>query len=165
VIVHRINLILTFLALLLPAVGSRCAETPPEIFLGKPFSIHLSFETDMAMVDENGVCSFKPAGQGKPLRFKFVPGVANTNLVSLESVERPGCYLRHFFTRLKVDLVPEKAIFAPDATFEVRPSPTGNGLRLRSFNYRDCYIGATHSKKAFIIPDPAPESVALDIVY
>lgn len=152
-------------ALVRPVNVGWAAEPPVEIFLGKPCSIHLAFDTELAMVDDNGLCSFKPAGKGKALRFKMVPGLANTNLVSFELIERPGCYLRHFFTRLKVDPVPEKAIFAADATFEVRSSPTGSGLRLRSSNYRDCYVAATHTKKAYVVPDPDPEAMALDIVY
>ena len=39
------------------------------------------------------------------------------------------------------------------------------GLRLRSFNWRECYIAATFSKKAFIVPDPDPEAMAMNIVY
>lgn len=149
----------------LSPANCRAAEAPPEVFLGKRCAIHLSADTELAIVDDNGFCSFKRGSESKPIRFKIVPGLANTNLVSFESVDRPGCYLRHFFTRLRVDLVPEKAIFAADATFEVRASPTGTGLRLRSFNYRDCYIAATFTKKAYIVADPHPEAMALDIVY
>jgi len=144
----------------------RGAETPPTIILGKTCSIHLAFDTELAIVDDNGFCSFKRAAEAKPLRFRLVPGLADTNMVSLESVDRPGHYARHWFSRIKVDPKPDKdPLFRPDATFEVRPGSEGNGLRLRSFNWRDCYIGATHTKKAYIVPDPSPEAATIDIIY
>lgn len=151
----------------LTSAACRGAETPPEVFLGRQCAIHLSADTELAIVDDGGFCSFKPASEAKPLRFKIVPGLADTNMVSFESADRPGVYLRHFFSRLKVDPKPPRPepFFPADATFEVRPSRTGQGLRLKSFNFRDCYIAPTFTKKAYIVPDPDPEAMALDIVY
>lgn len=155
------------LVLGLASAVCRAAETPPEVFLGKRCAIHLSADTELAIADDNGFCSFKPAGEAKPIRFKIVPGLADTNMVSFEAADQPGFYLRHFFSRLKVDPKPPRPdpFYPGDATFEVRPSRTGMGLRLRSFNWRECYVAATFTKKAYIVPDPDPEAMALDIVY
>lgn len=155
------------LVLGLTSTVCRAAETPPEVFLGKRCAIHLSADTELAIADDNGFCFFKLTSAAKPLSFKIVPGLADTNMVSFELADRPGFYLRHFFSRLKVDPKPPRPepFFPADATFEVRPSRTGQGLRLKSFNYRDCYIAATFTKKAYIVPDPDPEAMALDIVY
>jgi hypothetical protein len=145
---------------------SHAAETPPAIIFGKACTIHLAFDTELAIVDDKGFCSFKRSAEAKPLRFRLVPGLADTNMVSLEAVDRPGHYARHWFSRIKVDPKPDKdPFFRSDATFEVRPGLEGNGLRLRSFNWRDCYIGVTHTKKTFIVPDPSPEAATLDIIY
>lgn len=158
------GLAISGLGLLLAEVNA--AETPPEIILGKPCSIRLAFDSELSIADDKGFCSFKRTVDAKPLQFRLVPGLADTNMVSLESVERPGHYARHFFGRIKIDPKPEKdAFFRADATFEVRPGVDGSGLRLRSFNWRDCYIGATHTKKTFIVPDPSPEAATIDIIY
>lgn len=101
------------------------------------------------------------------MRFKMVAGLADTNLVSFESVDRPGFYLRHFFFRLKIDRKPDNRdpVFLGDATFEVRSNRAAGGVRVRSFNYRECYVAVTYTKKAYIVPDPNPEAMGLEIIY
>ncbi len=143
------------------------AEAPPEVVHGQPCAIHLSSSMDLAIADDGGLCSFRPASESKPLRFMIVSGLADTNLVSFESLDRPGFFLRHFFFRLKLERKGERPdpILNADATFELRPVRTGEGLRLKSFNYRECYVAASHTRKAYIVPDPSPEAMVLTLVY
>lgn len=153
--------------MLLFLAPAESAEVVPEVVMGQACSIHLASETEYAVAEEAGFCSFRRGEDSKPLRFKIVPGLADTNLVSFESLDRPGTYLRHFFFRLKLDRKPDVSdpIFRGDTTFEVRPSRTGDGLRLRSFNYRECYVASTFTRKAYIVPDPNPEAMVLTLVY
>ncbi len=147
--------------------SAAAAEPPPEIIPGQPCTLELALEPGVALADDAGFVSFRRSADAKALRFKIVPGLANTNLVSFESVERPGFFLRHFLFRLRVDQKPEppNPLFHGDATFEVRPSQIGAGVRLRSFNYRDCYVAVTHTRKAYIVPDPDPEAMAIHVAY
>ncbi len=157
---------LVFVFVCIAAWNVRGAD-PAEVVRGQSCAIHLTSEIDLAIADDGGLCSFRPSGEAKPLRFKIVPGLADTNLVSFESVEHPGLYLRHFLFRLRLEQKPERPdrAFNGDATFEVRPARKGEGVRLRSFNYRDFFVAATYTRKAYLVPDPSPDSMVLTLVY
>src|SRR5689334_17302905 len=47
------------------------AGKPATIVPDQPCSIYLAIESDLALADDNGLCSFKPANENKPLRFKI----------------------------------------------------------------------------------------------
>lgn len=74
-------------------------------------------------------------------RWRLVPGLADANAVSFESVGFPGYYLRHVNFKLVVNKNDSTAAFKNDATFY-----KANGLAdagwtsFRSFNFPDRYI-------------------------
>ena len=149
----------------LPLVNA--AQSPVLYEIGKPFEIHLASDTNLVLCVENNVCSWKLAGQGTPLRLSFTNGLANARMASIEVVGQANIFLRHFEFRLRTTPMPARRdpFFEADATFEVLPGVMPGSVRLRSFNFRDAFVGRTHSSKACIIPDPHPDTANLVVVY
>jgi hypothetical protein len=154
-------------AFLAPYLALSAEAAKPLIEMGKTFELHMTFNDDLVLSAENGVCSWKPAKDAKAVRLKFVEGLADPKLISLESADVPGNFLRHFQLRLRIAPEPRRAdfIYNADSTFLVQPSPTTRGICLRSFNFREAVIASTYQKKACVVPDPMPEEAALTIVY
>jgi hypothetical protein len=78
------------------------------------------------------------------MQFRVVPGLANSNQISFESVNFPGYYLRHYNYKLYVNQNDDTALFAKDATFK-RVSGLGNssGYSYQSNNFPTRYIKVT----------------------
>jgi hypothetical protein len=159
------NFVLTLLCVLSPSI--RAAEPKVLYEMGKPFEVHLASNTNLVLSIENNFCSWKPMGTGTPVQLKFTRGLADPTQASLEVAEQPNVFLRHFLLRLRTSPMPTRRdpLFEGDATFAVQPGSTENAIMLRSFNFRDAYVGRTHSQKAYVIPDPAPASAELVIIY
>lgn len=90
-------------------------------------------------------------GQGRidPLPFdpqadsqwKLVPGLADPNDVSLESVNYPGSYLRHSSFNVVLNANDGSAQFAADATFKKVPGLANTSWSsFQSYNFPDRYI-------------------------
>jgi hypothetical protein len=90
-------------------------------------------------------------GQGRidPLPFdpqadaqwKVVPGLADPNDVSFESVNHPGSYLRHSAFNLVLNANDGSSQFAADATFTKVPGlASSSWSSFQSFNFPDRYI-------------------------
>lgn len=75
------------------------------------------------------------------MQFRVVPGLADSNSVSFESVNFPGYYLRHYDYKLYVNQNDDSAVFAKDATFKrVRGLGNSNGYSYQSNNFPSKYI-------------------------
>ncbi|MBW2363794.1 MAG: AbfB domain-containing protein, partial [Deltaproteobacteria bacterium] len=73
--------------------------------------------------------------------FRLVPGLANRNLVSFESVNFPGYYLRHQGFRIKLARGSNNDLFRKDATFKRVPGlANGSMVSFESYNYPGHYI-------------------------
>jgi hypothetical protein len=73
--------------------------------------------------------------------FKVVPGLANQQCISFESVNVAGTFLRHQGYRLKANQNDNTALFQADATFCPKPGLAGsNSVSFASFNYPNRYI-------------------------
>ncbi len=74
-------------------------------------------------------------------RWRVVPGLADSSGISLESMSRPGYYLRHRDYQLVLERFDENPPFMEDATFYVEdPGPVGGVISLRSRNFPDRYV-------------------------
>ncbi|WP_235997399.1 AbfB domain-containing protein [Nocardiopsis coralli] len=72
--------------------------------------------------------------------WQFVPGLADDQCYSLESVDRPGEYLRHYESRVSLESEDGSDTFAEDATWCAVPGQEGDGVSLRSYNYPDKFL-------------------------
>lgn len=94
-----------------------------------------------------------PRGLIVPLRLKIAPSRDFPACVSLESATRPGYFLRHQNSRLKVNQVGCDAWFTRDSAFYLIRNSDGT-LSFRSYDYPEQYISVTASKNLYISTDP-----------
>ena len=94
--------------------------------------------------------------------FNIVPGLADSDGVSLESVNFPNHFLRHQDFRLKLHNLadPNDGLFRADATFyRVRGFADPDGVSYRSFNFPDHYI-RHRDFHLFVEPENSPNLAA-----
>lgn len=72
--------------------------------------------------------------------WRFVPGLADDQCLTLESVDHPGEYLRHKASRVSREPADGSGLFDQDATWCAVPGLSGEGISLRSYNYPDRYL-------------------------
>jgi hypothetical protein len=71
----------------------------------------------------------------------MAPGLADSQLVSFESVNYPGHYLRHQDFRLKLQKSDGSQLFRQDATFKLGPGlADGSWSSFESINYPGHFI-------------------------
>ncbi len=74
-------------------------------------------------------------------QFRVVPGLADPDAISLESVDIPGSYLRHRDGEIWLDVNDGSTSFAADATWWQQPGLTdSNGISFESYNIPGQYI-------------------------
>jgi hypothetical protein len=74
-------------------------------------------------------------------QWKIVPGLADSNAVSIESVNYPGSYLRHRFGEIWSDKNDGTDVFKLDASWIVVPGLADNSaVSFESYNFRGEYI-------------------------
>jgi GH43 family beta-xylosidase len=76
-------------------------------------------------------------------QWELVPGLANSKegYVSIQSVNHPGYYLRHWEYDLRLEKNDGTAIFAEDATFKMVPGLADSSYTsFQSYNFPDRYI-------------------------
>ncbi|MBW2738803.1 MAG: AbfB domain-containing protein [Deltaproteobacteria bacterium] len=77
----------------------------------------------------------------KDASFEVVPGLADKQYISFESLNRPGYFLRHQGFRLKLGKSSNDQGFKKDATFKVKPGQAFDSLvSFESLNYPGRYI-------------------------
>ena len=73
--------------------------------------------------------------------FKIVPGLADSEAISLESVNSPGHYLRQQFDRVKLHPFSNDSLFKADATFKIVPGlADARGASFSSYYHPDRYL-------------------------
>jgi hypothetical protein len=106
------------------------------------------------VTESKSLCLVSIPGTSAPLRLKMVQGLANPKLVSLESEQYDGYFLRHQNSCVKLHPYPESdGLFALDATFYLVKNADGT-VSFRSYNYPEQYISVTASGKLYIATDP-----------
>lgn len=74
-------------------------------------------------------------------QWRIVPGMANDGCISLESVDQPGYYLRHYEGNIIISLDDGSELFKEDATWRVYDALDGKGgISLESYNYPGMFI-------------------------
>jgi hypothetical protein len=122
---------------------SREAVPPPDVAMGTlcsfqamqgPYYIrHRSFRGEVSPVGS--------AVDRQDATFRMVPGLADGNWVSLESVNYPGYYLRHQNFEFHLQQASDDQLFREDATFRIVPGMAGaDYVTLESYNYPGHYI-------------------------
>lgn len=79
----------------------------------------------------------------KDATFKIVSGLSGAaDTVSIESVDKPGHFLRHQSYRVKLQKLPPEMdeLFNKDATFKIIPGNSGEGKSFESINIPGYYI-------------------------
>jgi len=77
----------------------------------------------------------------KSSQWKVVKGLADENCISLESVDWPGYYLRHYNGNIIISQNDGTELFAQDATWRLQNALNGgSGNSLESYNYPGNYI-------------------------
>ncbi|MEU4230547.1 AbfB domain-containing protein [Nonomuraea sp. NPDC026600] len=117
-----------------------------------------------------------PTGSDADFAFRQVPGLArfivsDTNgLISFESKNFPGWYLRHEYGRIKLAQVPSGgddsyALFAMDASFYRKPGLSGasGGVSFRSCNYPTQWL--RHSDYHLWISEQTSWNLANDATF
>jgi hypothetical protein len=74
-------------------------------------------------------------------QWNIVPGLKDPAGISFESVEIPGCYLRHYSYVLNLNLYDYSDTFKQDATFYITSGWAGSGtVSFQSYNFPTRYI-------------------------
>ncbi|MBZ9750106.1 AbfB domain-containing protein [Deinococcus sp. HMF7604] len=76
----------------------------------------------------------------KDATWRIVPGLADANCYSLESLNYPGEYLRHRESRVRRDRPDGSSAFNGDATWCARSALSGVGISLESYNFPGRYL-------------------------
>ncbi len=77
----------------------------------------------------------------KDASFRVVPGLANGNLISFESINSPGYYLLHEGFRIKLARGADNDLFRKNATFKRVPGLANSSMvSFESYNYPGFYI-------------------------
>lgn len=87
--------------------------------------------------------------------FRLVPGLAKSELYSIESLTYPGHYLRHANWRIYLHRKNGSQLMKEDATFYVRPGPNQGEVRFESYNYPGSFI--RHYNWELYIANQKPE--------
>ncbi|GAA3753508.1 AbfB domain-containing protein [Salinactinospora qingdaonensis] len=72
--------------------------------------------------------------------WRIVPGLADDQCYSLESLNYPGEYLRHRDSRVRREASDGSELFHQDATWCAVPGLAGSGVSFRSYNFPDQYL-------------------------
>ncbi|WP_420594104.1 AbfB domain-containing protein [Deinococcus sp.] len=72
--------------------------------------------------------------------WKTVAGLADSNCYSFESVNAPGSYLRHAYSRVRLNKSDNSPLFNNDATWCARDGLSGTGVSFESKNYPGSYL-------------------------
>lgn len=91
----------------------------------------------------NSVIIDNPSTSLPPLssEWRVVPGLADDSHISLESVDSPGYYLRHYNGNVIISQYADTAIFRSDATWRVRTGlASADGISLETYNFDDIYM-------------------------
>ncbi len=120
------------------------AEVPVEANLSLRVTTPDHEHRFLAHEDGLGVTTPVDDGSSEGLKaastWRFVPGLADSQCLSLESADHPGEYLRHAHSRVSREPAQETVLFAEDATWCAVPGLSGEGISLRSYNYPDHYL-------------------------
>lgn len=74
-------------------------------------------------------------------QWRIVPGLADSGCISLESVDKPGYYLRHYEGNIIVSTNDGTELFKQDATWRVHNALDGSGgISLESYNITGTYM-------------------------
>jgi len=122
---------------------SREAVPPPEVAVGTlrslqvvqgPYYVrHRSFRAEVTPVGS--------ALDRQDATFRIVPGLADPNWISFESVNYPGYYLRHQDFVFHLHQASDDQLFKEDATFRIIPGLANTELvTFESYNYPGRYI-------------------------
>ncbi|MGD2152204.1 MAG: AbfB domain-containing protein [Gemmatimonadales bacterium] len=122
---------------------SREAVPPPDVAMGTLCSFqamqgayyirHRSFRGEVTPVGS--------ALDRQDATFRMVPGLADSDWVSLESVNYPGHYLRHQNFEFHLQQASDDQLFKEDATFRIVPGlANADYVTLESYNYPGHYI-------------------------
>lgn len=89
-------------------------------------------------------------------QWRIVPGLASSEGVSFESVDRPGYYLRHCDGKLSISEKEDSDLFNADATWLIRTAlDSKDGVSLESYNIAGRYI--RHQNSYLIISEISSE--------
>ena len=74
-------------------------------------------------------------------QWRIVPGIADSSCISLESVDNPGYYLRHYEGNIIISANDGTEIFKQDATWRIHEALDGlGGISLESYNITGAYM-------------------------
>lgn len=74
-------------------------------------------------------------------QWRIVPGIADSSRISLESVDNPGYYLRHYEGNIIISANDGTDIFKQDATWRIHEALDGlGGISLESYNIAGAYM-------------------------
>ncbi|MCZ8520172.1 MULTISPECIES: glycoside hydrolase family 43 protein [Paenibacillus] len=97
-------------------------------------------------------------------QYRIVPGLADPEGVSFESVNQPGSYLRHYNYEMKLAQADGSAAFKGDATFTMTAGlADGSKVSLRSYNYPERYI--RHYNYALVLQPAATDTDKADATF
>ncbi len=109
--------------------------------------------TDRYLRTENslGVTTVVNSGSADTLKkessWKVVQGLADASCLSFEAISEPGKFLRHFNSRLRIDVNDNSSLFGQDATFCAKRGLDGGGtISLESKNLPGSFIRHANSQ-------------------
>ena len=115
-------------------------------------------------VDSFGTLVRNKKGSDENL-IKIVEGLSDKNLISFESVNLPGHFLRHQGSKLKWHNTKAAGPFKADATFMIVKGLTGRDtVSFRSVNYPTHYITIDKNKELWIREKPDKKSASFKLM-
>ncbi len=117
--------------------------------------------------DNNGRVLIANAGTSIPIdssKWKIVPGLTDATCISIQSVDNPRYYLRHYEGNLMISEDDGTEIFRQDATWRIVPGlANSNGVSFASYNISGTYI--RHYNSYLIISPIESEIDRLDATF
>jgi hypothetical protein len=100
-------------------------------------------------------------------QFVVVPGLADPEAVSIESVNIPGYYVRHQDNIISLNANDRSETFGADATWWIRPGLADSAwISFESYNQPGSYIGQQFGIVALVeVTDETPERVLGDATF
>ena len=143
-------------------------EAVQKKWVGKMVMIESATDPQQCLGQETLLCVMvkKPERtKAESIQFKVCPGLADSTLVSFESVTEPGAFLRHQGGRLKLHPRMSDDLYKADATFQVIHGLADPGcVSFESANYPGCIVAANEKGEVSIVANPDKQRATFRLV-
>ena len=142
------------------AAASRASRDPYQLtrdLWGKTVRIATDGRNSLVVGADRGDAVLVPGkpGSSAGITFNIVRGLLDNRMLSLESADSPGVFLRHQGFRLKLS-AKDDVMLETDATFLATPGLNdASGVSFRSFNFPERFIAVKERNELWLVENPS----------